>query len=122
MQVPVPSQILPLTAPPAQVVGPQLVPKGAVEQAPGVPEHDGCSPQGSLESTHWLPGLVPCLAASQVPLSMPDCLLAAAQAMHLLLHEVLQQTPSAHKALSHSPPLVQASPSGFFSTHAVPLQ
>lgn len=124
VQSPAPLQIFPVTLPFTQVVGPQLFPLAPSAHCPGVPEHEFCSPQGSVESTHWLPGFVPTLAAPQVPAlaGFPSCLLPAEQAMHLPVHAVSQQTLSAQWVEVHWLSPEQTEPLDFLGWQALPSQ
>jgi hypothetical protein len=120
--VPLPSQILPLTAVPLQVVGPQLVVAAASAHLPTTPLHVACSPHGSVALTQWFPGLVPFLAAPQMPESAPDSLFAALHASHFDVHAALQHTPSEHESPApHCSCAVQSDPWDFLGTHA-PLE
>jgi len=121
--VPVPSHTLPLTEPALHVVGPQLVPKAAFAHSAALPLHAATSPQTLEESTtHLLLGFVPCFATSQVPELVPDCLLDAAQAMHVWSQAVLQQTPSAQKPELHTLAAEQDWPFASLATQLPPEQ
>lgn len=122
--MPEPLQIFPETAPFEQVVGPQLLPLGARLHVPGLPEHESCSPHGSVASLHAPPGFVPCLAAPQVPLfaGFESSLFAAAQAMHLPVQAVSQHTPSAQLPDWHSLEAPQVCPLFFCGRQALPPQ
>jgi hypothetical protein len=122
-QTPTPSQILPLTLLPTQIVAPQLVPAGALEQAAAVPWQAAMVPHGLVAwTTHWPPGFEPCLATPQMPSPEPDCLFAAAHARHTPEHAVSQQTPSAQKPVLHWALLVHVAPCGSLDTHALAEQ
>jgi hypothetical protein len=77
-------------------------------------------PSQYIPAPHSLSGSVPGVIGAQVPLAAT--VLAAMHAWQLPVQAESQHTPSAHCALRHSAPLLQAEPRAFLATHWLAMQ